>query len=113
MTDRAIHWITTGSGAEKAGFVTSDVYSEIGAVLGVTKLADADTADMNSVSNLIRYGKMMRLRVRYEDADGDMASATVLCDIDKAPTAIAGLRGKSFKGGTIRSANIIRRRRLG
>lgn len=113
MADREIHWIQVGSGTAKIGFSAPDVYSEIGSVLGVTKLAGSDTVDsVARVGDMIRQGQAMRLRVRYEE-DGEVKTSTVICDIDKAPSAIAGLRGKSFAGGTIKSANIMRRRRLG
>lgn len=109
--EREIHWIQ--SGTAKIGFAAPDVYSDIGPVVGVSKLADEDTVDaMVRVGDAIRQGQVMRLRVRYEEGD-EVKSSFILCDIDKAATAIAGLRGKSYKGGEIKSANIIRRRRLG
>jgi hypothetical protein len=114
MADREIHWIQAGAGNAKIGFSAPDVYSDIGSVVGVTKLGNADTVDsLGRVGDMIRQGQVMRLRIRYEDTDGEMASAFIICDLDKAPSAIAALRNKSFQGGTIKSANIMRRRRLG
>lgn len=109
--EREIHWIQ--SGTAKIGFAVPDVYSGIGPEVGISKLANGDKVDsVVRVGDAIRQGQILRLRVRYT-AGTEVKSSFILCDIDKAPSAIAGLRGKAYKGGEIKSANIIRRRRLG
>lgn len=111
MADLFVHWVANG--AAKIGFLAPDVYGAIGPELGVTKLGNADKVDaLVDIGDAIKQGTVMRLRVRYK-VGNVTKSSTVICDIDKAPSAIASLRGKSFKGGEIKSANIMRRRRLG
>ena len=110
---RAVHFIQVGAGNSKIGFTTDDVYSEIGPVLGVSKLGANDNVDqLVEVGQLTKSGAALRLKVRYT-VGTEVKRGTVICDIDKAPSAVAGLRGKSFRGGTIASATIPRRRRLG
>lgn len=111
MADLFVHWVQVG--VAKIGFLAPDVYGVIGADLGVTKLGNADKVDaLVDIGDAIRQGSIMRLRVRYKVGNTKKTS-TVICDIDKAPSAIASIRTKSFKGGEITSANIMRRRRLG
>ena len=109
---RKTHYVL--SGTAKIAFVTEDNYAIIGAATGVFLLAPNEAVDaVSTVGNLFRYGQAMRLVVRYKNNAGKVKTARIICDIDKAPTAIAALRNQSFKGGTIQSVAIPRRRRLG
>lgn len=109
---REIHWISVGANNAKIGFVSEDIYSDIGPVVGVTKLGNADSVDaVSRVGDMLRAGQALRIAIRYEE-EGEMKRSVILCDVDKAPSAIAGLRNKSFSGGTIKSASFPRRRRL-
>lgn len=110
---RKTHWIAVG--AAKVGFVSEDHYSSIGPTVGVTVLADADKIDaLSTVGNLFRTGQAIRLKVRYKTEDDEIKTSSIVCDIDKAASAIPALRGMAFKeGSTIQSASIPRRRRLG
>ena len=111
MPTNVVNWVQVGTA--KVGFRSPDNYSSIGAVVGVTKLASGDKVDaLSRVGDLIAQGQAMRLRIRY-GSGGTTKSAYVICDLDKAPSAVAGLVGVAYKSGTIKSANIMRRRRRG
>jgi hypothetical protein len=110
---RAVHFIQAGSGQAKIGFVTTDAYSDIGPVLGISKLGNADTVDaVSRVGDLFLTGQALRMVVRYR-VGTEMKTSRIICDVDKAPSARAGLIGKTFNGGQITSASFPRRRRLG
>jgi hypothetical protein len=111
---RATHFILSGANnSSKTGFTTTDQYDSIGPDVGISKLAANDRVDTsNDVSNLIKQGLMIRLRVRYQEGN-EHKTAFILCSISKVSSAITGIRGKAFKGGTITSASIMRRRRRG
>lgn len=112
MAINYVHWIQTGTSG-KTGFLTADIYQSIGADVGITKLASADKVDnVVRIGDAIRQGLMMRLRVRYTTGT-ETKSCTILCDIDKVPSAIAALITRPFKTGEIRSVAIMRRRRRG
>lgn len=109
---QAVHFITVGANNAKIGFVTVDGYSDIGPVVGVSKLGNADSVDaVSRVGDMLRAGQALRIAVRYKEGT-EIKRSVVLCDVDKAPSAIAGLRGKGFSGGTILSASFPRRRRF-
>lgn len=93
--------------------------SNIGSALGIKKLpenteVDADT-DTLEVGTGLRLGKLMRIRISYEDpANANRTkSAQVLCPIDKAAGAITAILSKKYNGGDVTGAGIPRRRRLG
>ena len=112
---RVGHVLTVG--ATKVGVIVSDVYdgngSNIGNVVGVEKITGNNRPDTsNSSSDLLRSGQALRIRISY--GEGARARrADILCDIDKAKTAISELPGKTFRNGTIRTAYFARRMRLG
>jgi hypothetical protein len=113
---REVHWISVGANNSKVGFLASeDSYEDISDIVGITKLEEGETISLFQPRSLelVRQGLAIKLRIRYDAGEGQYKNSFVLCDIDKAPTAVAALRGKPFKGGTIKSANITRRRRLG
>lgn len=93
--------------------------SNIGSVLGIKRLSEdteisADT-DTLEVSAGLRLGKLMRIRISYEDPANanQKKSAQILCPVEKAAGAITALLSKKYNGGEITSAGIPRRRRLG
>lgn len=109
--NKKLHWIQVGTA--KVGFLAQDNYSDIGPVVGVAKLADADRVDaVSTVGNLFKSGQAVRLKVRFR-VGTQYNVGSIVCDIDKAPSAIGGLIGKTYRGGEITSASIPRRRRLG
>ncbi|HEY9711316.1 MAG TPA: hypothetical protein V6D48_24110 [Oculatellaceae cyanobacterium] len=102
-------------GTTKVAVIVSDVYnnngSSIGNTVGVEPVSDANKPDTSSTSSdLLRSGQALKIRVRYNDG-AKPRTADVLCDIDKAKTAVAELVGKTFRNGTIRSAYFPRRAR--
>lgn len=114
-TERKLHTIMAG--ATKVAVILPDIYQEIGSTVGIdqptgTAGSGADTSARPA--DLLKSGQALKIRVRYL-ATGSAFGKTsdVLCDIDKAKTAVAELMGKTFKGGTIKSAYFARRARLG
>lgn len=115
-TPRKPHTILVG--ATKVAVLLPDVYQSIGAIVGVDAVADgaASGADTSaSPSDLLKSGQALRIRIRYTGGVGTPSKTSdVLCDIDKAKTAVTDLVGKTFKtGGLIKSAYFPRRARLG
>lgn len=113
MGVREMHYLT-GPGNARVSFLAPEVYDDIAEIVGVNKLEDDDTDRgifMPRSTELVRQGLAIKMRIRYDD--GEIRYSTIYCDIDRAPTAVSSLRGKTFNGGTIRSASVPRRRRLG
>ena len=101
-----------------------DVYDNgtdytIGSAMGITKLGDNEeiTADDVSleVGDGIKNGQLARLRLSYDDTTDNNKSktASIICPIDKAASAVVALLSKTYKGSDIKSAAVPRRRRLG
>jgi hypothetical protein len=109
---REVYYILAQNNAAKVGFVSPSDYATIGSVVGVAKAVAADEVILSRVGDLLRSGQVLRMKVRYKEGTVTK-SGSILCDIDKATTALAGLRGKAYSGGVIQSASIPRRRRLG
>lgn len=112
------HVITVG--ATKIVIKAPDIYEDIGTIVGVNKVTagTASGADASSrASELLRSGQAVKVRVRYGVAvvpgtpAGPTKTADIICDVEKAPTVVNDLLGKSFKGATIRSAVFPRRAR--
>ena len=100
-----------------------DVYdsegSTIAGSLGFTKAPDNFEPDENdvglSVSDGLRTGKLIRLRLSYRDTVNGRTitkSARIVCPASKVNTAISALRSKQYKGNNITGAGVPRRRRL-
>lgn len=116
------HYYTEGS----IRYILSlpDVYasdgSNIASVLGLTRVNplnfEPEDGDAGlSVSEGLRLGKLIRLRISYRDTVGGKTvtkSARVVCPTSKVDTAMAALLGKTYKGNNITGAGIPRRRRL-
>lgn len=101
-----------------------DVYDNgaeytIGGALGISKLKESDEipAGTNTVEvgQGIKNGIFVRMRVSYIDStdNNKRKSASIICPMEKASGAIAGLRAKKYKGSKVTSAAVPRRRRLG
>lgn len=101
-----------------------DVYDNgadytIGSALKISKLADnatiPDNADTIEVGDGIKNGQLIRLRLSYKDVtdNNKSKSASIICPIDQASTAKAGLMARKYKGSKVTSAAVPRRRRLG
>ena len=101
-----------------------DVYDNgadynIGSALGISRLGDTEeidaTADTIEIGDGIKTGKLMRIRISYQDAtdNNKSKSSQVVCPVDKAKTAITAVLSKTYKASNIKSAGIPRRRRLG
>ena len=104
------HFVLVGRlNGSKVGVMLPDKYSEIGPIIGVTKLGDADTVDLfTTVGELVRGGNVIHMKLRL--AGGK--TGTIIADIDKAQNARGQLKGKTWGGVEILSASIPRSRRL-
>lgn len=114
------HYYTEGS----IRYVLSlpDVYqgeqSTIASALGITRPENYEPDDDDvglSVSEGLRAGKLIRLRISYRDVVSGRnvtKSAKIICPVNKVDTAIPALRSKEYKGKNITGAGIPRRRRL-
>lgn len=110
-SNRIAHYITSGGG--KVGFLTSDSYSVIGTIVGVNKVTATDQlAVMAEVDDLRQSGSIVHLRCRVAMPDGKVKTRKVICASSELATARATLIGKSYAGGTIRTAAIKRERVL-
>lgn len=110
-TKRKPHTITVGT--QKVVVYLPDVYAQIGAVIGVSKLADDAEIDLSAeVSGLIARGQALKLRVGYGGEGLKLKYSTVVCDIENAKN-MGKLIGKQFKGSEIQTVGIRRNRRLG
>ncbi len=98
-------------GTTKVGIILPDTYRGLETILGVTKLTTANKPELSSTSSdLMRSGQALKIRVTY--AVGTKRQETdLLCDIDKAKTAVTELVGKTFRGTTIKTAYFPRRAR--
>ncbi|AFZ12628.1 hypothetical protein Cri9333_1743 [Crinalium epipsammum PCC 9333] len=92
-----------------------DRYDGIATEVGITEVLPADNIKSHSkISDLINNGQVARIRIRYGVAGVVAAkTANIICDIGKFQTALGDLVGKPYNGGTIRTAYIPQRRRLG
>lgn len=101
-----------------------DVYDNgaeytIGSAIGISKLTANDEipAGTNTVEvgSGIKNGIFVRMRVSYNDVTdtNKRKSAMIVCPMERASGAIAGLRAKKYKGSDVASAAVPRRRRLG
>lgn len=91
--------------------------SNIGSAMGISKIfpeteIDPDKYDTVTVSDGLKNGVLVRLRISYDDGTKNK-SARIICPVDKAKVAICALLGKIYKGKIVVSAGIPRRRRLG
>ena len=103
------HVLTVG--ATKVGVILSDVYAGIETIVGVDKISPTNRPDTSSsAADLLKSGQALRIRIRYV-AGTKARTADVLCDVDKAKTAVSELVGKTYRGGAIRSAYFARRAR--
>lgn len=101
-----------------------DVYAStgntIGSAMNITKAPanfepDDDDVGM-SVSEGLRTGKLVRLRLSYRtvvNGRNITKSARIICPTSKVNTALPSLRSKTYKSFNIVGAGIPRRRRLG
>lgn len=89
-----------------------DVYDSISTLTGVSEATDADRADALSytIPGLLYSGQVAKLTVSYNE-NNKRKTAEIVVAIDKLQSAIAGLKGKSFAGGTIIKAYSPRRAR--
>lgn len=110
-SNRVAHYISSEGG--KVGFLTSDSYSVVGVIVGVTKVTDTDKLSvMAEIDDLKRSGSIVQLRCRVAMPDGKVKTRKLICASSQLATARATLIGKGFAGGTIRTANIKRERVL-
>lgn len=118
MAELLPHYFTEGS----TRFILSlpDVYGgngyTIGQALGITKAPDGFVADDDdaglSVSEGLRTGKLVRLRLSYREGSRSK-STKIVCPTGKVSTAINSIQGKTYDSKKVISAGIPRRRRLG
>lgn len=106
------HTITVGT--QKTVVYLANVYETIGALIGVDRVSDTSDIDSEAdISDLISRGQAIRIRVGYgTEGVGRLKYAYVACDLDNAKN-MSKLVGKAFKGATIQTVGIRRRRKLG
>lgn len=101
---------------EDAKIWLPDLYEGVGTALGITKITNDEAGTIKntiSVSEGLKAGQIVRLRLSVREALGKTKSARVLCSITEVRTAVANVVGKTYRGNQVRSAGIPRRRRLG
>lgn len=108
----AVHVVTNGTNVLTIRL--PDVYSDIGSVVGVTKLTGERPAGANTATEggAKRDGKILSIRIRYQIGTAKAKTANIIASLANASGAIQDLPNKSFNGGTILSAYFPRRRRL-
>jgi|GEM_PF-6256368 len=115
----ATHKITIAGNT--ASIVLGDVYdnggdSNIGSVLGISKLGDDEQLPDGTfpieIGAGLNKGLLARLAIRYQTGTSAIKTARIVCPIDKAYTAVTALIGKNYRGGTVRSVSVPQRRRL-
>jgi hypothetical protein len=105
MAKLFLHVATIGS--VKHGIMQPDDYASIATVTGIKKATATETLDDSTEVNALRKsGKLLKLKCRL----ANKKTNTVLCTMEKASGAIAGLRGKALAGSTISSVSIPRKR---
>lgn len=118
----------------KVGVRLPDIYEDIDAVVGITKVTDPASADAPVIvvkaTDLLEYGQAQGIRVACVIPGATAADPvkkrykTVLCDLQKVAGAMSGLDGKTMPffsgagGVTVTNANITnaffkKRRKLG
>lgn len=105
---RKEHLVTVGT--RKFLVELPDVYDSIKTQTGVEEATDANRADGLSytVAGLLYSGMAAKLTVSYRE-NNKRKTAEIIVAIDKLSSAITGLKGKSFSGGTIIKAYTPRR----
>lgn len=110
MADRAIHYIESEGG--KVGVKLPDVYSQISATVGVTKLTAQDKlAVLCEVDDLKQSGVAMTLSARVQEGT-EIKTMKILCSMKLASSAVGQLVGKTVGTATIKSVGIKRERVL-
>src|SRR5919202_4576806 len=87
----------------------TESYSEIAAVLGLTKVANTAPGEPITSSQAVTRKFGSRIRITYKDCTKKRGSTQVFCAADKEDDAIKGLSGKNFNGKPIISAGYPRR----
>ena len=106
---RVPHTITVGT--TKVGIILPDEYAGLGTVLGNDKLTTSNKPELSSSSSdLLKAGQALKIRVSFAIGT-KRRTADLLCDIEKAKTAVTELVGKAFRGSTIKTAYFPRRAR--
>jgi hypothetical protein len=106
---RIPHVITVGT--SKVGVILPDEYGAIATTVGVTKVSGNNKPELSSSTpDLLKAGQALKIRISYS-IGGKRRTSDVLCDIDKAKTAVTELVGKTFREATIITAYFPRRAR--
>ncbi|MEH2367273.1 hypothetical protein [Nostoc sp.] len=95
-----------GTGENRVLLVLPDVYSTVGASLGVTKLVGDPPAGVPSttVGRAVADGLIRKIKVSYIGANTKRKTATLIVAGDKAMQARASLVGATFNNFKIKTA---------
>lgn len=104
------HTITVNG--QKTVVHLADIYQNIGAVVGVNKLSDdAQIENAADITDLIKLGQAIKVRVGYGAEGARLKYSYVFCDIDNAKN-MGKMIGKGFKNAEVQTVGIRRRRKL-
>ncbi len=95
-----------GTGENRVLLVLPDVYSSLGAALGIVKLAGDPPAGVPSttVGRAVADGLIRKIKVSYIGANTKRKTATLIVAGDKAMQARASLIGSTYNNFKIKTA---------
>lgn len=111
--DNAPHVV--GTGENRIMLVLPDVYSSIGASVGVQKLSGDPPSGVHSTSvgEAIKDGTIRKVKISYIGANTKRKTATLVVAAEKAMQVRASLIGSTYQGYKIRTAYFPTRIQLG
>jgi len=88
--------------------------SDIGSIVGLIPFANETAVEATTeVDDLIKNCQAVRMKLRYRSGSGRIRVASIICDVNEAPSARARLVGRNYRGGEILSAWFPRQMFLG
>lgn len=104
-----------GTGDNRVLLVLPDVYSTIGAAIGVTKLVGDPPAGVPSttIARAVAEGLVRKIKISYIGANTKRKTATLIVAGDKSMQARASLIGNTYNSHKIKTAYYPTRIQLG
>lgn len=99
MAEVKSHVLTVSN--KKYAISVGDEYAEIGVIVGIVPATDESLQNIDDggeVDDLLRAGKVFKLRVSGKNAAGKNKRTDIYCAADKVGAAKGGLIGKAIKG---------------